>query len=311
MTFQPTFTIKELLDAGVHFGHKTMRWNPKMAPFLYGSRDNIHIIDLQQTVPLLYRALHCVYNVVKNNGRVLFVGTKKQASEELAESAKRCGQYYVNHRWLGGMLTNWPTISKSINTLRSLEQQLSGSESNSVAFAKLTKKEILEITRQKDKLDRSLGGIRDMGGKPDLLFIIDTNKESLAIKEALKLNIPIVAILDSNSNPDDINYPVPGNDDASRSIKLYCRLISDAALAGIQDSLASSGADIGASADVASEGDYGKKNEVRPIRSKKTMTPIAKKPAATVTNKKPKAAAIKKESDASVTEDKDSSAGSA
>lgn len=258
MSFSPNFTIKELLDAGVHYGHKTMRWNPKMAPYLYGSKDDIHIIDLQQTVPFLYRALQAIYNVVKNNGRVLLVGTKKQASEEIAQAAKRCGQYYVNHRWLGGMLTNWPTVSKSINTLRDLEQKLSEENQHN---SRLTKKEILEISRKQDKLERSLGGIRDIGGKPDLLFIIDTNKESLAIQEALKLNIPIIAVLDSNSNPDNINFPIPGNDDATRSIKLYCKLISDAALAGIQDSLAASGADLGDSAEGPRE--FGEANEQR------------------------------------------------
>jgi small subunit ribosomal protein S2 len=283
MTFQPTFTIRELLDAGVHFGHKTMRWNPKMAPYLYGSRDNIHIIDLQQTVPLLYRALQTVYNVVKNNGRVLFVGTKKQASEEIATSAKRCGQYFVNNRWLGGMLTNWPTVSKSINTLKGLEQQLvSGPENQQ--FSKLTKKELLEITRKKDKLERSLGGIRDMGGKPDLLFIIDTNKESLAVLEALKLEIPIIAILDSNSDPDSIDFPIPGNDDATRSIKLYCKLISDAALAGIQDSLAASGVDMGA-AERNGENNSSR-SDVRPIKNNARKASDVTKKATSVTTKK-------------------------
>ena len=238
----PDFTIRELLDAGVHFGHKKMRWNPKMAPYLYGARDSIHIIDLQQTVPLLHQALKMVYDAVRNNGRVLFVGTKRQASDILSDAAKRCGQYYVNHRWLGGMLTNWNTISKSIKTMKDLEKKISAEDIEQ----KLNKKEILELTRYKDKLERSLGGIRDMGGKPDLLFIIDTNKESLAVQEANRLNIPVVAILDSNSNPDGIDYPIPGNDDATRAIRLYCRLISDAALAGIQKSLTTSGADIGA-----------------------------------------------------------------
>ncbi|KKB96196.1 30S ribosomal protein S2 [Candidatus Arcanobacter lacustris] len=265
MTYQPNFTIRELMEAGVHFGHKTMRWNPKMAPFLYGSRDDVHIIDLQQTVPLLHRALLAVYNVVKNNGRVLFVGTKKQASNEIAESAKRCGQYFVSNRWLGGMLTNWPTISKSINTLQNLEKQISSDHDNENHHTKLTKKELLEITRKKDKLELSLGGIRNMGGKPDLLFIIDTNKESLAILEALKLNIPIIAILDSNSNPDNIDHPIPGNDDATRSIKLYCRLISDAALAGIEHSISASGVDYGASADGMVSSDKSMK-DIKPIK---------------------------------------------
>jgi small subunit ribosomal protein S2 len=244
MTNVPTFTIRQLIEAGVHFGHKTMRWNPKMEPYIYGSRNGIHIIDLQKTSPLLYRALEAVYNVVKNNGRVLFVGTKRQASEEIAEAAKRCGQYYVNHRWLGGMLTNWPTVSKSIKTLKDLEQKVAVSTGSI-----LTKKEILDLSRKRDKLECSLGGIRDMGGKPDLLFVLDTNKESLAVLEAVKLNIPIVAVIDTNSDPSNITYPIPGNDDAIRSIKLYCKLISDAALAGIQDSLAASGGDIGTRAE--------------------------------------------------------------
>jgi small subunit ribosomal protein S2 len=250
----PDFTIKQLLDAGVHFGHKKMRWNPKMAPYLYGSRDNIHIIDLQQTVPLLHQALQIVYDVVKNNGRVLFVGTKRQASDIISEAAKRCGQYYVNHRWLGGMLTNFNTVSKSIKTMKDLESKLSDPDIE----LKLTKKEILELTRSKDRLERSLGGIRDMGGKPDLLFIIDTNKESLAVLEANKLNIPVVAVIDSNSDPMGIDHPIPGNDDATRAIRLYCKLISDTALAGIQKSLTMSGADAGASAEglVENMGDF-------------------------------------------------------
>jgi small subunit ribosomal protein S2 len=237
----PTFSIGQLMEAGVHFGHKTMRWNPKMAPYLFGSRDNIHIIDLQQTVPMLHQALQVVYDTVKENGRVLFVATKKQASEHIAEAAKRCGQYYVNHRWLGGMLTNWGTVSKSIKAMCELEAKLQqeGSE------YRMTKKERLEMQRSYEKLERSLGGIRNMGGKPDLLFIIDTNKESLAILEAKKLNIPIVAIIDSNSDPDSVDYPIPGNDDSTRSIKLYSQLISDSALAGIKAALIKSGADIG------------------------------------------------------------------
>jgi small subunit ribosomal protein S2 len=274
MTFQAEFTIKELIEAGVHFGHKTMRWNPKMAPFLYGSRDNVHIIDLQQTVPLLYRALQNVYNVVKNNGRILFVGTKKQASNEIAEAAKRCGQYYVSNRWLGGMLTNWPTISKSINILEDLEKKIATNDNTENPHAKLTKKELLVINRKKDKLELSLGGIRNMGGKPDLLFIIDTNKESLAILEAVKLDIPIIAILDSNSNPDHINYPIPGNDDATRSIKLYCKLISDAALAGIQDSLTASGVDVGALDNVMANENSMK--DIKPIKQNARKTSMKK-----------------------------------
>ena len=249
----PMFNIRELLDAGVHFGHKTMRWNPKMAPYLFGIRNGIHVIDLQQTVPMLYRALKAVQDVTARNGRILFVGTKRQASDLIAEAAKRSGQYYVNHRWLGGMLTNWNTVSASIKTLKKLDEQLSttkvneeGEEESSV----YTKKELLQMTRERDKLERSLGGIKDMPKQPDLIFVIDTVKEELALQEAAKLGIPVVAIVDSNSNPDGIAYPVPGNDDATRAIALYCQLISDAVLSGISESLNASGVDVGASADL-------------------------------------------------------------
>lgn len=231
MSALPDFSMRELIEAGVHFGHKTKRWNPRMAPFIYGSRNDIHIIDLQQTVPMLHRALSAVRATVAKNGRILFVGTKRQASEEIAEAAKRCGQYYVNQRWLGGMLTNWSTIQNSIRQLRKYEEQLSDPESG------LTKKEILNTQRARDKLERSLGGIRDMGGKPDLLFIIDTQREDLAVKEAQKLGIPIVAIIDTNCTVDGIDFPVPGNDDATRAIKLYCKLISDAALSGLKEGI--------------------------------------------------------------------------
>ncbi len=231
MSALPEFSMRELIDAGVHFGHKTKRWNPRMAPFIYGTRNDIHIIDLQQTVPMLHRALAAVRATVSKNGRILFVGTKRQASETIAESAKRCGQYYVDQRWLGGMLTNWSTIQNSIRQLRKYEEQLADSQSG------LTKKEVLTTQRNRDKLERSLGGIRDMGGKPDLLFIIDTNREELAVKEAQKLGIPIVAIIDTNCTTDGIDFPIPGNDDATRAIKLYCQLISDAALSGLKQNL--------------------------------------------------------------------------
>jgi len=234
--------MRELLEAGVHYGHKTMRWNPRMAPYLFGSRNGTHIIDLQQTAPLLHQSLQTVYDVVKRNGRVLFVGTKRQASEQIAEAASRCGQYYVNHRWLGGMLTNWNTVSASIKTLRDIEAKLNGEEA-----AGMKKKEILSLQRRSDKLRLFLGGIMDMGGKPDLLFIIDTNKESIALLEAKKLGIPVIAILDSNSNPEGVNFPIPGNDDSTRAIRLYCKLVSDAALAGIQESLGAAGVDMAAS----------------------------------------------------------------
>jgi small subunit ribosomal protein S2 len=231
MSALPDFSMRELIEAGVHFGHKTKRWNPRMAPFIYGARNDIHIIDLQQTVPMLHRALSAVRATVAKNGRILFVGTKRQASDDIAEAAKRCGQYYVNQRWLGGMLTNWSTIQNSIRQLRKFEEQLADSDSG------LTKKEVLTMQRNRDKLDRSLGGIRDMGGKPDLLFIIDTQREDLAVKEAQKLGIPIVAIVDTNCTVDGIDFPIPGNDDATRAIKLYCKLISDAALSGLKENL--------------------------------------------------------------------------
>lgn len=245
----PNITINELLDAGVHFGHNISRWNPKMAPYIYGIRDNIHIVNLQQTAPLLKNAMKVIYETVKNNGKVLFVGSKVQAQELVEEYAEQCGQFYVNSRWLGGTLTNWNTISKSIKTLKSLEKTLEDEELNQ----KYTKKEILDFNRKKGKLLRSLAGIRKIGGKPDLIVVIDTNKEHLAIKEARKLDIPIVAIVDTNSDPDNITYPVPGNDDAIRSIRLYCQAFSGAALAGIQDALANSGADIGKTQSLNSE----------------------------------------------------------
>ena len=209
------FTMRQLLEAGVHFGHTTRRWNPKMAPYIFGVRNGVHIIDLEQTVPMLHRALNVVRETVAGGGRVLFVGTKRQASDMIADAAKKCGQYYVNHRWLGGMLTNWKTISNSIKRLREVEERLA--EEN----VGLTKKELLNLTRERDKLERALGGIKDMGGLPDVLFVIDTNKEHIAVAEAGNLEIPVVAIVDSNSNPDGITFPVPGNDDAIRAIELY------------------------------------------------------------------------------------------
>lgn len=236
----PNVTMRQLLEAGVHFGHQTHRWNPKMAPFIYGSRNNIHIIDLTQTVLLLHQALLAVADTVAKGGRVLFVGTKRQASEAVAEAARSCAQYYVNHRWLGGTLTNWRTISNSIRRLKSLEELLAGETQG------LTKKELLQLTREKDKLERSLGGIKDMGALPDLMFVIDTNKESIAIAEARKLNMPVVAIVDSNSDPEGISHPVPGNDDAGRAITLYCDLIARAAIDGIERAQGSAGVDLGA-----------------------------------------------------------------
>ncbi len=235
----PSFSMRQLLEAGVHFGHTTRRWNPKMQPYIFGERNGVHIIDLEQTVPMLHRALESVRDVAAGGGRVLFVGTKRQASEIVAETAARCGQYYVNHRWLGGMLTNWKTISNSIKRLRDLEKALQ--EEN----LGLTKKELLRQTRERNKLDRALGGIKDMGGLPDVLFVIDTNKESIAVLEANKLGIPVVAVLDSNSNPDGIAFPVPGNDDAMRAITLYCEMVAGAVLDGLQKELMAEVADIG------------------------------------------------------------------
>ena len=235
----PTFTMRQLLEAGVHFGHHTRRWNPKMAPYIFGVRNGIHIMDLQQTSPLLYRALEAVSAVVGQGGRVLFVGTKRQAQDLVAESARQCGQYYVNHRWLGGMLTNWKTISRSIGRLRELEEYLAQENIG------LTKKELLNRTRERDKLEQTLGGIKEMAGEPDILFVIDTNKEHIAVAEARKLGVPVVAVLDSNSDPDGVDFPIPGNDDAIRAISLYCDLVSGAVLEGLEREVAASGADIG------------------------------------------------------------------
>jgi small subunit ribosomal protein S2 len=239
----PEFSMRQLLEAGAHFGHQTHRWNPKMDRYIFGSRANIHIIDLSQSIPLLHQALVKVREVAASGGRVLFVGTKRQASDPVATAAKRSAQYYVNHRWLGGTLTNWRTISGSIARLRELEGLLDGEHSNR------TKKELLQLTREREKLELSLGGIKDMGGIPDLMFVIDTNKEAIAIQEARKLNIPVVAILDTNSDPDGITYPIPGNDDAARALQLYCDLIADAVLDGLAAGQASLGVDLGAAID--------------------------------------------------------------
>lgn len=239
----PDFTMRQLLEAGVHFGHQTHRWNPKMGQYIFGVRNNIHIIDLAQSVPLLHQALLAVRNTVASGGRVLFVGTKRQASEPISDAAQRCAQYYINHRWLGGTLTNWKTISNSIKQLRSLEETL-----NAEVVGR-TKKELLQLTRERDKLERALGGIKDMGGLPDLMFVIDTNKESIAIREAAKLGIPVVAVLDTNCDPDGITYPIPGNDDASRAISLYCDLMARAVIDGISESSQSAGVDIGEAAE--------------------------------------------------------------
>ncbi len=240
----PDYSMRQLLEAGVHFGHQAHRWNPKMAEFIFGTRNNIHIIDLAQSVPMLHRALQAVSDTVAKGGRILFVGTKRQAQDAVADAAKRCAQYYVNSRWLGGTLTNWKTISGSISRLRKLEEMLSSNEAQAY-----TKKERLELQRERDKLDRALGGIKDMGGLPDLLFVIDTNKEDIAIKEARRLNVPVAAVVDTNCNPDGITFVVPGNDDASRAITLYCDLIARAAIDGISRAQGDMGIDVGAAAE--------------------------------------------------------------
>ncbi|TPW31213.1 30S ribosomal protein S2 [Pararhizobium mangrovi] len=239
----PDFSMRQLLEAGVHFGHQTHRWNPKMRPYIYGDRNNVHIIDLAQSVPLLSRALQVVSDTVAGGGRVLFVGTKRQASDIVADAARRSAQYYVNSRWLGGMLTNWKTISHSIQRLRKLDEILAQDDTG------FTKKERLNLDRERDKLEMALGGIRDMGGTPDLMFVIDTNKEAIAILEARRLNIPVVAIIDSNCDPDPIAYPIPGNDDAARAISLYCDLVSRACIDGIARQQGASGVDMGEQAE--------------------------------------------------------------
>lgn len=241
----PDFSMRQLLEAGVHFGHHTRRWNPKMRQYIFGVRNGVHIIDLQQTVPLLDQALKQLRDIGSRGGRILFVGTKRQAQDKVREAAKRCGQYYVNHRWLGGMLTNWKTISQSINRLRELEEILGGNMHGR------TKKELLMLTRERDRLEQSIGGIKELGGLPDALFVIDTNKEDIAIKEANRLGIPVFAILDTNSDPHGVNFPIPGNDDALRAIELYCDLVADSVLDGLQAGMSASGVDLGEAVDAS------------------------------------------------------------
>jgi small subunit ribosomal protein S2 len=236
----PEFSMRQLLEAGVHFGHQTHRWDPKMKPYIFGERNGIHVVDLSQTVPLLHQALVKIRDTVARGGRILMVGTKRQAQGPIAEHARRCAQYYMNVRWLGGTLTNWETISNSIRKLKEMEELLAGGGKG------LTKKEQLQLSRERDKLEASLGGIRDLGGLPDLLFVIDVKKEAIAVKEAKKLGIPVVAVVDTNCSPDDIDFVIPGNDDASRAIALYCSLVADAVIDGISASQASLGVDIGA-----------------------------------------------------------------
>ena len=245
----PTFTMRQLLEAGIHFGHHTRRWNPKMKPYIFGERNRVHIINLELTVPMLYNALKGVRDIAANGGRVLFVGTKRQASEKIAETAKRCGQYYVNYRWLGGMLTNWGTISASIKRLRDIERQLNDDE----VKHGLTKKEQIGLAREREKLEKALGGIKEMGGLPDAMIVIDTNKEANAILEAKKLGIPVFAVVDSNCDPDNIDFPIPGNDDATRAINTYCDLFAVAVLDGLLAEITASGKDVGASADPTAE----------------------------------------------------------
>ena len=243
----PDFSMRQLLEAGVHFGHQSHRWNPKMERFIFGVRNDIHILDLGQTVPMLSRALQLVSDTVADGGRVLFVGTKRQASEIVADAAQRSAQYYVNSRWLGGMLTNWKTISNSIQRLRKLDEMLTGEQQG------FTKKERLNLDREREKLDKALGGIKDMGSTPDLMFVIDTNKEAIAIQEAKRLSIPVVAVIDSNCDPDKIDFPIPGNDDAQRAIALYCDLIAKAAIDGIARQQGALGVDVGAAVETPVE----------------------------------------------------------
>ena len=278
----PAFNMRQLLEAGVHFGHQTHRWNPKMEPFIFGVRNNIHIIDLAQTVPMLHQALVTVSETVAKGGRVLFVGTKRQASESVSEAAKRSAQYYINHRWLGGTLTNWKTISHSIKRLRVLEEMLSGETHG------LTKKELLNLTRERDKLERALGGIKDMGGVPDVVFVIDTNKESIAVAEANKLNIPVIAVVDTNCDPQEVSHPIPGNDDAGRAITLYCDLIAKAVIDGIERAQGAAGIDMGEAAEPIAE-ELAGEAEVPAAKTKPEA--VEKKPeaAAKPAEKKPQA----------------------
>jgi len=244
----PSFSMRQMLEAGVHFGHSTRRWNPRMKPYIFGERNKIHILDLQQTVPMLHAALKALSDVTSRGGRVLFVGTKRAAADKIAETARNCGQYYVNHRWLGGMMTNWATVSQSIRRLRDLEGRMDSDEIN-----QLTKKEVLQLTRERDKLELTLGGIKEMGGLPDMLFVIDTNKEAIAVEEANRLGIPVVAIVDSNAKPEGVDYIIPGNDDAMRAISFYCELAQAAVLDGLQTELMKSGGDVGEASEAPAE----------------------------------------------------------
>jgi len=277
----PVVDMRALLEAGVHFGHQKHRWNPKMAPYIFGDRNGVHIIDLSQTVPYLTRALQAVRDVVAGGGRVLFVGTKRQASPIIAEAAKRCGQYYVNHRWLGGMMTNWQTISQSIKRLKELNEILDKEHTG------LTKKETLQMTRQRDKLELSLGGIQDMGGLPDIIVVVDTNRDDIAIAEAKRLGIPVVGVIDTNSKPDGLDYPVPGNDDATRAIRLYCDLVAEAVLDGIQADLTAQGVDLGAVSEAPAEAVAAPAEEAKTEEAPVEAAPAEEVPAEAAAEKAP------------------------
>ena len=273
----PSFSMRQLLHAGVHFGHTPRRWNPKMKKYIFGARGGVHILDLQQTLPMFKDALKQIQDTISSGGRILFVGTKRQAVEIVADKARQCGQYYINHRWLGGTLTNWNTILNSIKRLKKIEKLL---EEDTKGF---TKKELLSLTREKEKMERSLGGIKDMGSVPDLIFVIDTNKETTALKEARKLGIPIVAIVDSNSDPDTVDFPIPGNDDSIRAIELYCDLVSAAVLSGLKQEMEKSGADLGASEtppveEVLIANDTGSQEEASKETVAKEETEVATEP---------------------------------
>ena len=268
----PSFSMRQMLEAGVHFGHSTRRWNPRMKPYIFGERNKIHILDLQQTVPMLHAALKALSDVTSRGGRVLFVGTKRAAADKIAETARNCGQYYVNHRWLGGMMTNWATVSQSIRRLRDLEARMESDEIN-----QLTKKEVLQLTRERDKLELTLGGIKEMGGLPDMLFVIDTNKEAIAVEEANRLNIPVIAIVDSNAKPEGVDYIIPGNDDAMRAISFYCELAQAAVLDGLQTELMKSGGDVGEASEAPAEAAV---SEAAPEDAAASEAPVAEEAAA-------------------------------
>lgn len=298
----PNFSMRQLLEAGVHFGHKPRRWNPKMAPYIFGERHNVHILDLQQTVPLLKEALQALHNVASAGGRILFVGTKHQASKIVAEAAKRCGQYYINHRWFGGTLTNWKTISNSIDRLKSLNQILEQEDTG------LTKKETLKLAREREKLEAALGGIMDMGNMPDMVVVIDVNKDDIAVQESNKLGIPVVGIIDTNSSPEGITFPIPGNDDAIKAIDLYCQLFASAVISGIEKEMSASGVDLGEAEVVVDEalvsalegGDTVEKNTPakKAAPKKESATPKPSEEVEKATPKKASTSAVSTDKDA-------------